>query len=225
MTRRRVIPGTSLEVENIFCIGRNYAEHAKELGNPVPTEPVVFLKPTSSICYSGENLILPKQSSRVDHEVEVVLALGKGGKNLTESQAIQSIEAIGVGIDFTARDLQDKAKEKALPWTVAKGFDRFAAISPFVPMTDALRNPSKLSDLHFTLEVNGELRQSGHTREMLNSIPRLISYLSSIFTLSPGDLIFTGTPKGVAPLQAGDQILARLEDWTELRLTASPRPE
>jgi 2-keto-4-pentenoate hydratase/2-oxohepta-3-ene-1,7-dioic acid hydratase in catechol pathway len=214
------IPGTSLRVENIFCIGRNYAEHARELGNPVPTEPVVFLKPTSSIVYSGGTLPLPRQSSRVDHEVEIVLAIGKSGRDLDETEALNMIEAIGVGIDFTARDLQERAKEKALPWAVSKGFDGFAAISSFVPCP---KDPQTLSNLHFNLHVNGVLKQTGHTAEMLNSIPRLVAYLTSIFTLSPGDLIFTGTPKGVAPVHAGDQMVATLEDWTELNVSAIVR--
>jgi 2-keto-4-pentenoate hydratase/2-oxohepta-3-ene-1,7-dioic acid hydratase in catechol pathway len=214
------IPGTSLRVENIFCIGRNYAEHAKELGNRIPMEPVVFLKPTSSICYSNGKLLLPKQSTRVDHEVEIVLVIGKSGRDLDEKGALDIIEAIGVGIDFTARDLQDKAKEKALPWAVSKGFDSFAAISSFVPCP---KDAAKLANLHFSLEVNGVVKQTGHSAEMLNSIPRIVSYLSGIFTLSPGDLIFTGTPKGVSPIQAGDQMLARLEDWAELKLIATPR--
>jgi 2-keto-4-pentenoate hydratase/2-oxohepta-3-ene-1,7-dioic acid hydratase in catechol pathway len=211
------IPGTDLKVENIFCIGRNYADHIKELGNAVPTEPVVFIKPTSSICYSGDDFVLPPQSNRVDHELEIVLAIGKGGKNLTELQAIQSLAGIGVGIDFTARDLQDKAKEKSLPWAVCKGMDTFAAISSFVK---APQSAQALADLHFTLEVNGETRQSGHSALMLNSIPQIVSYLSTVFMLQPGDLIFTGTPKGVAPLKAGDVMLARLEDWIELHLVA-----
>jgi 2-keto-4-pentenoate hydratase/2-oxohepta-3-ene-1,7-dioic acid hydratase in catechol pathway len=212
---RKKIPGTPLEVENIFCIGRNYSEHIKELKNAVPTEPVVFIKPTSSIIYSGDKLALPRQSARVDHEVEIVVALARGGKNLTEAQAIESIAGIGVGVDFTARDLQDKAKEKGLPWSVCKGFDGFAAISSFVKTP---KDAESLKNLHFTLEVNGEQKQVGNSADMLNSIPALICYLSTIYTLSPGDLIFTGTPQGVAPLKKGDHILSRLEDWTELKI-------
>jgi 2-keto-4-pentenoate hydratase/2-oxohepta-3-ene-1,7-dioic acid hydratase in catechol pathway len=214
------IPGTALDVENIFCIGRNYAEHARELGNPIPMEPVIFLKPTSSIIYDGGQLLIPKQSERVDHEVEIVLAIGKSGRDLNETEALGFIEAIGVGIDFTARDLQERAKEKALPWSVSKGFDSFAAISSFVPCP---KDPRQLSDLHFTLQVNGVLKQTGHSAEMLNSIPRIVSYLSGIFTLSPGDLIFTGTPKGISPIQIGDQLVAKLEDWVQLKIIATPR--
>lgn len=123
--------GTSFTAQNIFCIGRNFSEHAKELNNPIPSSPVVFTKPTSSLCFDGENLILPKVSTRVDHEVEIVLVVGKTGKNIPEDSAHEYISHLGVGLDFTARDLQDAAKAKGLPWSVAKGFDTFAAVSRF----------------------------------------------------------------------------------------------
>lgn len=212
---QKSIPGTDYYVQNIFCIGRNYAEHAKELNNPIPTSPVVFIKPTSSICYDGENLVLPKQSKRVDHEVEIVLVLGKTGKNIPESEAHKYISHIGVGLDFTARDLQDKAKEKSLPWSIAKGFDTFAAISHFHPYDG---NLEKLGNLAFSLQVNGKTRQTGHSKNMLFSIPAIIAFLSTIYTLSEGDLIFTGTPEGIATLNAGDKITARIEDWATLSL-------
>ena len=209
------IPGLELSVQNIFCIGRNYAEHAKELGNAVPAEPVVFLKPTSAICYDGEFIELPSRSNRVDHELEVVVAIGRKGKNIPAGEAHTYIAGLGIGIDVTARDLQERAKETKMTWDLSKGFDTFAPISPFImPPSD----PARLSNLKFDLKVNGVLRQHGTTAEMLHSIPKIIAYLSQAFTLSPGDLIFTGTPKGVAPLKSGDQCVARLEDWTELRI-------
>ena len=215
MTRKK-IPGTNLEVENIFCIGRNYAEHAKELNNPIPTSPVVFIKPTSSVCYSGENLMLPTTSNRVDHEVEIVLVIGKGGKNISPNDAIKHISHLGIGLDFTARDLQDKAKEKSLPWSIAKGFDTFAAIGEFTPFSGSA---DELKNLTFTLEVNGEIRQKGTSENMIFSIPALVSYLSSVFTLSEGDLIFTGTPEGVGVLKEGDQIKALLGNGKPLLLS------
>lgn len=209
----KLIPGLSLQIGNIFCIGRNYADHAKELGNEVPKEPLVFLKPTSSICFSGDLLILPPQSKRVDHELEVVVAIGRVAKNITSREAHSFIAGIGVGIDLTARDLQAEAKKTGDPWAVAKGFDTFAPISEFVsPPSD----PKRLLSLHFELQVNSETRQRGNTSEMIFSISELISYLSSIFTLSPGDLIFTGTPAGVSPLHSGDRVVATLENWTQL---------
>ncbi|MBC7712367.1 MAG: fumarylacetoacetate hydrolase family protein [Rhizobacter sp.] len=212
---QKKIPGTNLIAQNIFCIGRNYAEHAKELNNPIPTSPVVFIKPTSSIIYDKENLIIPSQSKRVDHEVEIVLVIGKDGKNISEADAYKYISHIGVGLDFTARDLQDKAKEKSLPWSIAKGFDTFAAISHFHPYDG---NLEKLSNISFNLTVNNEVRQRGNSKNMLFSIPAIIAFLSTIYTLSEGDLIFTGTPEGIAPLNAGDKMTAQIEDWATLSL-------
>lgn len=207
--------GTSFTAQNIFCIGRNFSEHAKELNNPIPSSPVVFTKPTSSLCFDGENLILPKVSTRVDHEVEIVLVVGKTGKNIPEDSAHEYISHLGVGLDFTARDLQDAAKAKGLPWSVAKGFDTFAAVSRFQSFDGKKEG---LSNLKFSLEVNGEVRQQGTSSDMIFSIPAIISYLSSIFTLNPGDIIFTGTPQGVAPLNAGDKMLAKLEGYSSLVL-------
>jgi 2-keto-4-pentenoate hydratase/2-oxohepta-3-ene-1,7-dioic acid hydratase in catechol pathway len=209
------IPGTKLTVQNVFCIGRNYALHAQELNNPIPDSPVVFLKPTSSICYSGENLIIPKESCRVDHEVEIIIVIGKTGKNIPPDLAHALISHIGIGLDFTARDIQDKAKEKALPWAIAKGFDTFAAISTCSIFEG---DATKLVDLKFELKVNGEIRQTGNTKDMLFSITNIVSYLSCIFSLSPGDLIFTGTPAGVSALKAGDKLEAKIENGVELHL-------
>jgi 2-keto-4-pentenoate hydratase/2-oxohepta-3-ene-1,7-dioic acid hydratase in catechol pathway len=209
------IPGTNFFAQNIFCIGRNYAEHAKELNNPIPTSPVVFLKPNSALCFEGENLIIPKQSSRVDHEVEIVLVIKKTGKNIPESKAHEYISHLGIGLDFTARDLQDKAKEKSLPWSIAKGFDTFAAIGQFQIFDGDV---TKLSNLHFKLSVNGEVKQIGNSQNMIFAIPQIVSYLSTIFTLSPGDLVFTGTPEGVGVLKKGDKLEAILEGYSSLSL-------
>ena len=212
---QKIIPGTNLKVQNIFCIGRNYIEHIKELNNKNPSSPVVFIKPTSSICYDGGNLILPAQSNHVDHEVEIVVAIGVSGKNIPESSALDYITHIGIGLDFTARDLQNIAKENSLPWSVAKGFDTFAAISTFIPFNG---NASELNNLSFQLEVNGEIRQRGDSKNMIFSIPAIIAYLSSIFTLSEGDLIFTGTPQGVGIVREGDVLKARMTNGPTLTL-------
>ncbi len=206
------IPGTELTVQNIFCIGRNYAEHAKELGNAIPTEPVVFLKPTSSIIYSGDEIVIPRSIGQVDHEVEVVLVVGRVAKNISEDQAWDYVGGIGIGLDLTARDLQAKAKEKGLPWAVAKGFDTFAVLSHILPVPA----PEKRTAMKFSLSVHGVIKQSGNTSDMLFSIPRIVAYLSSIFTLNPGDLIYTGTPQGVGPIHAGEHLQAKLEDWLVL---------
>jgi 2-keto-4-pentenoate hydratase/2-oxohepta-3-ene-1,7-dioic acid hydratase in catechol pathway len=213
--QKRLI-NTPYIAQNIYCIGRNYIEHAKELNNPVPSSPVVFLKPTSSISYNNESLIIPAKSKRVDHEVEIVVVIGLEGKNIEPDQADKHISHIGIGLDFTARDLQDEAKAKALPWTIAKGFDTFAGLSDFVSYD---RSKVDLKNLNFNLTVNGEIKQSGNTQNMIFDIAYLVSYLSSIFTLVPGDIIFTGTPKGVGILKAGDKMEATLENLTSLKLT------
>lgn len=200
------IPGTDLTPKSIYCIGRNYIEHAKELNNPVPSSPLVFIKPQSALCFDGSEIIIPEQSSDVHHEVEIVVAISKKGKDIPETEAGDFIEGIGVGIDFTARDIQQRAKESGHPWSVAKGFDTFAPISRFIPSSEF----EDLGNINVDLSVNGVNRQSGNSYQMIFSINYLISYLSSIFTLYPGDLIFTGTPSGVSQVRSGDQISATL---------------
>ncbi|MEK7234297.1 MAG: fumarylacetoacetate hydrolase family protein [Elusimicrobiota bacterium] len=181
-----ILPGLSRPVGTIWCIGRNYAEHAKELGNEVPSEPIVFLKPTSSLLLDGGILRLPRDSRRVEHEVELVVAVG------------QSL-MMAVGIDFTARDLQEADKKKGLPWTSAKGRPGFAAVGNFIP----LNLPSELE-----LSVDGAVRQRGATLDMIFSVEKLIEHLDQTYGLSEGDLIFTGTPAGAAPVAAGARVEA-----------------
>ncbi len=207
---QKTTPGLDpeLTINTIFCIGRNYSEHAKELKNEVPDRPMVFLKPVSSIIFDGGSIILPPQSREVHHEVELVAAIAKGGKNIPEENALQHIAGYGIGIDVTARDLQQEAKKRSHPWTVAKGFDTFAPISSFIP-ADSIDDPQNID---LKLQVNGEVRQNGNTRDMIFPVAELVAYLSTIFTLTPGDLIFTGTPSGVSPVKKGDQIKATLQD-------------
>ncbi len=195
-------------VHTIFCIGRNYAAHAAELNNPVPSAPIIFIKPASAIVHDGGEIVLPPQSRDVHFETEVVVAIGKRGRDIQPDDAARFIYGYGIGIDVTARDIQQRAKEKGQPWTVAKGFDTFAPVSTFVPSRE-VADPQNLT---LRLYINDKLRQQGNTREMIFPIPRLISYLSTIFTLSPGDLIFTGTPEGVGKLSPGDQLTALLGD-------------
>jgi 2-keto-4-pentenoate hydratase/2-oxohepta-3-ene-1,7-dioic acid hydratase in catechol pathway len=190
---------------SVYCVGRNYAAHAKELQNPLPSQPMIFLKPVSALSRSGWKVTLPRGVGRVDHEVEVVVALGGGGKHISQEQALEFVAGYAIGIDVTARDLQEQAKKLGHPWTLSKGFDTFAPVSDFV-----LRSEMGEGPFDFSLKVNGVVRQSGSTSDMLFSIPYLIQYLSTVFTLSPGDLIFTGTPSGVGPLSAGDQVEAVL---------------
>lgn len=203
-TIRGITP--ELAVNSIFCIGRNYSKHAKELDNEVPDKPMVFLKPVSSIIYTNDSITLPTQSKEVHHEAELVVAIGKSGKNISREHALKHVAGYGIGIDVTARDLQQLAKEKSHPWTVAKGFDTFAPISDFVPAS-SIRDPQNID---IKLEVNKEVRQIGNTKDMIFPVAELIVHLSTIFTLSPGDLIFTGTPEGVSAISGGDQIVATL---------------
>lgn len=197
-----------LEINTIFCIGRNYVEHARELNSEILDEPVVFLKPVTSIIFDGETIVLPKKSREVHHEVELVVAIGEQGKNIPKNEAHNIIAGYGIGIDVTARDLQSKAKQAGGPWAVAKGFDTFAPLSQFVP-AEEIQDPQ---DLTLKLEINGEIRQHENTRLMIFPVVELISYLSGIFTLQPGDLIFTGTPAGVSPIVQGDEIKSTLND-------------
>ncbi len=200
------IPGINLTPRSIYCIGRNYTEHAKELNNPVPSSPLVFLKPQSALCFDGSEIQIPEQSSDVHHEVEIVIAISKMGRQISEEKAHNFIAGIGVGIDFTARDIQQKAKQAGHPWTIAKGFDTFAPVSNFVSLNEI----EDLKNIEVGLSINGTTRQLGNSSQMIFSINYLISYLSSIFTLFPGDLIFTGTPSGVSEVKKGDKIEATL---------------
>ncbi|MGD8426434.1 MAG: fumarylacetoacetate hydrolase family protein [Balneolaceae bacterium] len=207
MTAKKNIPGLpNLKIGTIFCIGRNYVEHAHELGSDVPEKPMIFLKPVSSIIFDGGIIQLPPQSSNVHHEVELVVAIGKTGKNIPETNALEHIAGYGVGIDITARDIQQQAKENRHPWAVAKGFDTFAPLGNFVSV-EKIPDPQNID---LSISVNGKERQHDNTGLMIFPVARLVSYLSGIFTLNPGDLIFTGTPKGVSPIKSGDKIEATL---------------
>lgn len=193
----------------IFAIGRNYAEHIKELNNERPDEPVIFTKPDTALLRNGAPFYYPDFSKDIHHEVELVLRISKEGKNVQEKFAGKYFDAVGIGIDFTARDLQQKAKEKGLPWDIAKGFNGSAPISEkFIPVAEF----KNLKDINFSLSINGGIRQQGNTSLMIFSFEYVISYLSRFFTLRTGDLIFTGTPKGVGPVQTGDTLSAYIEN-------------
>lgn len=192
----------------IFGIGRNYAAHASELGHTVPPEPIVFLKPASSLLENDGTILLPPESHDVQHEVELVLLLGHGGRQWSVERAWSAIAGYAIGIDVTARDLQRKAQAAGTPWAVAKGFTTFAPVSRFVA-SECITNPKAI---RFELTVNGELRQSAHSGDMLFDSGTLVAYLSSIFALEPGDLVFTGTPAGVACIEHGDRLVARSDD-------------
>jgi len=206
----RQLPGLKhLQANNIFCIGRNYSLHAKEMKSDIPELPMVFLKPNSSLLFERGTILLPPGSVNVHHEVEMVLAIGKKGKLIKQSEALQYIEGIAVGIDFTERNLQSEAKKDGKPWTVAKGYDTFAPVSRFLPF-NIFRESSEICNTSLELLINGSSKQAGSTTDMIFPVDLLISYLSTIFTLQPGDLIFTGTPEGVGPVQPGDLITAKL---------------
>ncbi|MEX0721605.1 MAG: fumarylacetoacetate hydrolase family protein [Balneolaceae bacterium] len=202
------IPGLDIPVRTIYCIGRNFAEHARELNNKIPVSPIVFLKPLSTICYDNTLITLPALSKNVHYEAELIVAISKSGKNIPQFSAFDYVAGYGIGIDFTARDIQQKAKEKGQPWSIAKGFDQFAPISNFLKSKE-VESPA---DLDIKLFVNGFIKQHANTSEMIFSVDYLISYLSTIFTLHTGDLIFTGTPSGVGKVEKGDQLEAMLEN-------------
>lgn len=185
----------------IICVGRNYADHAKELQNDIPTEPVIFLKPDSALLKDGKAFYLPDHLGEIHHELEIVLRICKNGKHISEKFAPDYYDQIGLGIDFTARELQTQLKNKGLPWELAKGFDNSAVLGDLKPK--AGMNPS---DLGLELKINGETRQTGHTSAMLFSFDKIISFVSRYFSLRQGDLIYTGTPAGVGPVKIGDAL-------------------
>ncbi len=193
----------------IFAVGRNYAEHIKELSNERPDEPVIFTKPDTALLRNNAPFYYPDFSSDIHYEVELVLRISKEGKMIGEQFASKYFDAVGIGVDFTARDLQQKAKEKGLPWDIAKGFNGSAPVSDkFIPVKDF----KDLGSIDFSLTVNGEIKQQGNTSLMLFSFDYIISYLSKFFTLRTGDLIFTGTPKGVGPVKVGDVLSASIDN-------------
>ncbi len=201
----------------LLCIGRNYAKHAAELGNSVPTTPMVFLKPSSALTPSGGTVVIPDQSSDVHHEVELVCLIGRRGRDISRNDALSHVAGYAVGLDMTARDVQQKAKEKGHPWSVAKGFDTFAPLGEF-RSADSVSDPQALN---ISLKVNNEVRQQGHTSDMIFPIDELIVYCSSIFTLLPGDLIYTGTPEGVSAVKTGDILEAEVEGLAPLHVSVS----
>ncbi|MDB5097515.1 MAG: fumarylacetoacetate hydrolase family protein [Cyanobacteria bacterium RYN_339] len=201
------MPGMLVTPSKILCIGRNYADHAKELGNDVPAEPLVFMKPPSALIADGEAIVLPRVSQRVDYEGELVVVIGKRCKDVAEADALAMIGGYTIMNDVTARDLQKTDGQ----WTRAKGFDTFAPCGPVI-ITDL--DPA---DLELKTLLNGEVVQHGRTSQLIFPIPRLIAYLSAIMTLEPGDLISTGTPSGVGPMKAGDVVEVWIEGIGTLR--------
>lgn len=191
----------------IICIGRNYADHAKELKNELPTEPVFFMKPDTALSRNKQPFYLPDFSKEIHHEVELVVKINRMGKNIEEKFAQKYYEEIGIGIDFTARDIQQEQKQKGLPWEKAKAFDGSAPLGHFVSKYTF----ESLSDLNFRLDINGITVQEGNAKDMIFSIDAIIAYISKFVTLKVGDLIYTGTPAGVGPVKIGDKLECYIE--------------
>ncbi len=192
----------------IICIGRNYADHARELGNQAPAEPVVFLKPQSAILSHKHPFYIPEWTQDVHHEIELVVKINRLGKTISESHASRYYDEVGLGIDFTARDIQTQLKAKGHPWERAKAFDGSAVVGQFMKLTDLGK---EVQDLQFQLTNRGQVVQEGHTKDMLFSVDRLISEVSKFMTLKVGDLLFTGTPAGVAAVRPQDRLVGTLE--------------
>lgn len=199
----------------IICIGRNYSDHVSELRNERPTEPVVFLKPETAIVLKRHPFFIPDFSQEVHHELELVVKIDRLGKNIQSKFSHKYYHEVTLGIDFTARDLQAKLKEKGLPWEKAKAFDGSVAVGRFIDLKDLEKDPQ---ELEMELRVNGDIRQKGNTSAMMWKIDELISYISQFFTLKKGDLIFTGTPSGVGRVDREDELELFLEGRSVLKL-------
>lgn len=217
MRTARLTNGQHFPIGKILCIGRNYWEHIKELGNAPPEAPVIFIKPASSVIGEGEAVVIPPYSHDCHHEAELALLIGRKGKDIPVDQAMEHIAGYGVGIDLTLRDVQGELKKKGLPWEIAKGFDTACPLSAFV-------EASKVADpqnLQIRLTVNGEIRQDGNTSMMIHSIPAIVSHMSGSFTLEPGDVILTGTPAGVSRIVSGDTLVAEIPGVATLRVSVA----
>ncbi len=208
--------GRTMKAGTLFCVASNYSKHAKEMGTAIPTEPSIFIKPPQAIIPDGGTILLQAMSENVHHEVELVLVIGKECINVSAEEAVKYIAGYAVGIDVTMRDVQAKAKAEGKPWAIAKGFVTSAPLSQVIPVEQFTSIP----DFNLELEVNGVMKQKGRTSEMERSPAMLIEYLSKVFTLYPGDCIFTGTPEGVGKINSGDNITARLNGFAWLNVKA-----
>lgn len=198
----------------IFCVGRNYSEHAKELNSEVPDEPVIFMKPKSALLQPHTPFYYPEFTNELHYECELVLRISKNGKYIQEKFASKYYDAVTAGIDFTARDIQNELKQKGLPWEKAKAWDNSAVIGKWIPLT----NVKDKKNINFSLKKNSELVQQGNSKDMLFDFDYIISYISNYFSINIGDLVFTGTPKGVGEIVVGDEIEAFIENESLLTL-------
>jgi len=217
MRTARLTDGRELAIGKILCIGRNYVDHIRELGNETPAAPVVFMKPASSVIGEGDEIVIPPYSCNCHHEAELALVVGKGARNIPENEALSCLAGYGVAIDLTLRDVQDELKKKGLPWEIAKGFDTACPLSAFTP-AEAISDPQ---DLTIIMQVNGEERQHGSTALMIHPVATIISHLSTIFTLEAGDVILTGTPAGVSRIAPGDLLRAEIPGVASLQVSVS----
>lgn len=195
-----------IEIGKIVCVGRNYSEHAKELGNEIPEKPLIFIKPSSAVIFSGDKIIYPSISNEMHHEVELVLLINDNIKNVDEVKSEKAISAYGVGLDMTLRDIQSDLKKKGHPWTIAKCFDTSAVLSEFI----SKKEYSLTLNEEISLSLNGEVRQKEILNKMIFNPAQIVEYISSLMTLEKGDLIFTGTPAGVGKVQKGDKLFAEI---------------
>lgn len=203
-------------VNRVFCVGRNYADHAREMGHDPDREaPFFFMKPASSIVSDEKDTAYPNLSSDVHHEVELVVAIGRGGSNITVEHAQSHIYGYGVGLDLTRRDLQAEAKKLGRPWDTGKAFDQSAPCGAITPVEQC----GHLNQAQIKLLINGQVRQEGNLNQLIWNVPETIAYLSTLFTLQAGDLIFTGTPAGVGPVQRGDVLEGYIEGLAGLKTT------
>jgi len=206
---RRKVP-----IGKLVCLARTYGKHAEEMHTNVTEEPLLFLKPASSVIFNGGSIIIPKMSKCLHHEVELGVVIGKKCKNVPQKEALDYVLGYLLALDITARDIQDEAKKHGWPWSIAKGFDTFAPVSEVV-LKDKIPNPNNLD---LSLRVNGKIRQSSNTRYMIYSVERIIKFVSEVMTLERGDLIMTGTPEGVGEIAVGDMIEAKLGDFCSLKV-------
>ena len=208
--------GTKRDVTigKLVCLARTYKKHAQEMNSDLPKEPLLFLKPASSVIFNGDTIKIPKMSKCIHHEVELGIVIGKQCKNISKNEAMDYVLGYLVALDITARDIQTDLKKKGWPWSIAKGFDTFAPISDVV-IKDKVTDPQNLD---IVLTVNGEIKQSSNTKYMMFTIEEIIEYISNIMTLEPGDLIMTGTPEGVGEILSGDVLEAKLGDICSLKV-------
>jgi 5-carboxymethyl-2-hydroxymuconate isomerase len=209
--------GAEYPIGKIICLARNYVDHIRELGNETPTQPVLFMKPSTSVIGDGEVIRIPAFSRECHYEVELAVLIGSEGKGIPEAEALEHVAGYGVALDMTLRDVQNELKKKGLPWEIAKGFDTSCPLSEFVA-AEKVGDPQML---RLRLEVNGEVRQDGTTDHMIHPVRKIVSHVSTIFTLEPGDVILTGTPSGVGPVRSGDRLQAELAGMVTLGVTVA----